>query len=162
MGTKDLLLAIDCGTQSVRALVFDLQGNLVDKTRVPIEPYFSVYPGWAEQDPLLYWESLCEACQRLWSQGKVPREAVAGVALTTQRATVVNLNADGHPLRPAIVWLDQRRAEGLAPVGGKWGLLFKVLGLSGTVARFQAEVEANWIHMHQPEVWAQTKKWRPG
>ena len=38
LGTKDFLLAIDCGTQSVRALVFDLQGNLVDKTRVPIEP----------------------------------------------------------------------------------------------------------------------------
>ena len=158
MGTKDFLLAIDCGTQSVRALVFDLQGNLVDKTRVPIEPYFSVYPGWAEQDPLLYWRSLCEACQRLWSQGKAPRDAVAGVALTTQRATVVNLDARGQPLRPAIVWLDQRRAEGLAPVGGKWGLLFKVLGLSGTVARFQAEVEANWIHAHQPGVWAQTKK----
>jgi sugar (pentulose or hexulose) kinase len=158
LGTKDLLLAIDCGTQSVRALVFDLQGNLVDKTRVPIEPYFSAHPGWAEQDPHLYWRSLLEACQQLWSQGKTPKEALAGVALTTQRATVVNLDAKGQPLRPAIVWLDQRRAEGLKPVGGKWGLLFKVLGLSGTVARFQAEVEANWIHAHQPEVWAKTKK----
>ena len=89
LGQKDYLLAIDCGTQSVRALLFDLRGNLVVKTRVPIEPYYSVYPGWAEQDPLLYWRSLCEACQELWSLGKVPKEAVAGVALTTQRATVI-------------------------------------------------------------------------
>jgi len=159
LGAKDYLLSIDCGTQSVRALLFDLKGNLVAKARVPIEPYFSAYPGWAEQDPLLYWQSLCEACQGLWSQGKVSRDALAGVALTTQRSTVINLDARGQPLRPAIVWLDQRRAEGLGPIKGKWGLLFKLLGLTGTVARFQAEVEASWIRLHQPEVWAQTKKY---
>jgi len=44
------LLAIDNGTQSVRAMIFDLQGNLVAKARVPIEPYTSSQPGWAEQD----------------------------------------------------------------------------------------------------------------
>jgi sugar (pentulose or hexulose) kinase len=158
VGQKDYLLAIDCGTQSVRALLFDLRGNLVVKTRVPIEPYYSVYPGWAEQDPLLYWRSLCEACQQLWSLGTVPKEAVAGVALTTQRATVINLDEKGEPLRPAIVWLDQRRAEGLEPVGGKWGLAFKLMGLSGMVARFQAEVEANWIRVNQPDVWEKTRK----
>jgi sugar (pentulose or hexulose) kinase len=156
---KDHLLAIDCGTQSIRALLFNLRGHLVVNTRVPIEPYFSKHPGWAEQDPLLYWRSLCEACQRLWSESRVPKEAVAGVALTTQRATVINLDEKGEPLRPAIVWLDQRRAEGLAPVGGKWGLAFKLLGLSGMVARFQAEVEANWIRMHQPDVWTRTHKY---
>ena len=158
LGMKDFLLAIDCGTQSVRALVFDLAGNLVAKARVPIEPYFSVQPGWAEQDPLLYWRSLCEACQRLWSEEKVPKEAVAGVALTTQRATVINLDETGRPLRPAIVWLDQRRVGALDPLGGKWGLVFKLLGLSGTVAMFQAEVEASWIRVHQPEIWQKTKK----
>ena len=42
---KDILLAIDFGTQSVRALLFDLQGLLIDKIRIPIEPYFSVKPG---------------------------------------------------------------------------------------------------------------------
>ncbi len=158
MGQKDCLLAIDCGTQSIRALLFDLRGDLVAKIRVPIEPYYSVHPGWAEQDPLLYWRSLCEACQQLWSLENVSKEAIAGVALTTQRSTVVNVDATGEPLRPAIVWLDQRRTEGLDPVGGKWGLAFKLLGLSGLVARFQAEVEANWIHAHQPDIWAKTHK----
>jgi sugar (pentulose or hexulose) kinase len=158
LSAKDHLLAIDCGTQSVRALLFDLRGNLADKVQVHIEPYFSVYPGWAEQDPVLYWRSLCKACQELWSSGKVPKEAVAGVALTTQRSTVVNLDAKAEPLRPAIVWLDQRRTEGLEAVGGAWGLALKLLGLSGTVARFQAEVEANWIRVHQPEIWEQTEK----
>lgn len=50
----DQLLAIDNGTQSVRALLFDLQGNLIAKSRVPIEPYFSTEPGYAEQHPHVF------------------------------------------------------------------------------------------------------------
>ena len=53
-------------------------------------------------------------------------DAVAGVALTTQRVTLVVSDENGTPLRPAIVWLDQRRTEGLPPVGGLWGLAFRV------------------------------------
>jgi sugar (pentulose or hexulose) kinase len=47
---RDHLLAIDNGTQSVRALVFDLRGNLIAKAQVPLEPYFTRRPGWAEQN----------------------------------------------------------------------------------------------------------------
>ncbi len=60
------LLAIDNGTQSVRALLFDLRGNLLAKSRVPIEPYFSTAPGLAEQDPQVFWNAVCQACQALW------------------------------------------------------------------------------------------------
>ena len=48
MKAEDMLLAIDNGTQSVRALLFDLRGNLIAKTQVHIEPYYSKHPGWAE------------------------------------------------------------------------------------------------------------------
>ena len=63
---KDLILAIDNGTQSVRALIFDLQGNILHKSRIPLKPYISREPGWAEQDADYYWKSLCQACQNLW------------------------------------------------------------------------------------------------
>ena len=155
----DHILAIDNGTQSVRALLFDLRGNLVAGTRVPLEAYFSEQPGWAEQRPDYFWNAVCQACQQLWTQTVLPKEAVAGVALTTQRSTVVNLDPQGKPLRPAIVWLDQRRTEGLKPVGGWWGLAFRLSGMSETVAYLQAEAEANWIQKHQPEVWARTHKY---
>jgi len=45
---QNVVLAIDNGTQSIRALLFDMQGNLLARSRVPIEPYFSEHPGWAE------------------------------------------------------------------------------------------------------------------
>ncbi len=157
--SRDHILAIDNGTQSVRALVFDPHGNLVAKNRVPIEPYYSTAPGLAEQDPQVFWNALCEACQGLWAMPGVSRDAIAGVALTTQRSTVINVDADGNPLRPAIVWLDQRRTEGLKPVGGFWGALFAVAGMRETVAYLQAEAEANWIRTHQPDIWARTHKY---
>lgn len=156
--TDEVLLAIDNGTQSVRALLFDLQGNLLAKARVPIQAYVSEQPGWAEQRPDYFWDALCQACQQLWQSTDIPRAAIKGVALTTQRATVINVDRDGQPLRPAIIWLDQRRAEGIKPVGGAWALAFRAARLSGTVVYFQAEAEANWIATHQPEIMARTHK----
>ncbi len=152
------LLAIDNGTQSVRALVFDPHGNLLYKSRIPIEPYYSTAPGLAEQDPEVFWKAVCQACQGLWSLG-VDKSSLAAVALTTQRSTVINVDKHGQPLRPAIVWLDQRRTEGLKPLGGLWGAAFKLAGASETVAYLQAEAEANWIRIHQPEVWDATYKY---
>lgn len=157
--SQDVVLAIDSGTQSVRALLFDARGNLLDGARVPIDPYVSPRPGWAEQQPELYWESLCQACQQLWAAGRVSKDRVAGVALTTQRSTVVNVGRDGVPLRPAIVWLDQRRTAGVAPVRGLWGLLFRLSGMRETVAYLQAEAEANWLSVNQSELWERTHKY---
>jgi sugar (pentulose or hexulose) kinase len=157
--TKDLILAIDNGTQSLKALVFDLAGRLWAKEMVPFTPYFSKQPGWAEQDPEVFWQALCQACQNLWHHKDVAKSRIAGVALTTQRATVVNVDQTGKPLRPAILWLDQRKTFGLPPVGGAWGALFRVAGLRKTVAYLQEEAEANWIRTYQPEIWQHTHKY---
>ena len=155
----ELILAIDNGTQSVRALIFDLRGSLVAKARVPIEPYFSRQPGWAEQEPDYFWQALCRACRLLWAETDISPLAIAGVALTTQRATVVNLDREGKPLRPAIVWLDQRRTEGQKPLGGLWGMAFRLSGMRETIAYFQAEAEAVWLARHQRELWDKTHKY---
>jgi len=155
----ELILAVDNGTQSVRALIFDPRGNLLAKTRVMIEPYFSRQPGWAEQEPDYFWQALCRACRQLWEETDIRPEAIAGMALTTQRATVVNLDREGRPLRPAIVWLDQRRTEGLKPLGGLWGMAFRVSGMRETIAYFQAEAEAVWLARHQQDLWKQTYKY---
>jgi sugar (pentulose or hexulose) kinase len=151
-GQADHALAIDVGTQSVRAILFDPAGTVVAIGRVPVEPYVSPEPGWAEQDPEVWWNAIGEACRRLWAVPGATPGSVAGVGLTTQRTTIVASDADGVPLRPAIVWLDGRRTDGLAAVGGPWGLAFRVARVRDTVARFQADAEANWIAAHEPDV----------
>lgn len=159
MSEKDLLLAIDNGTQSVKAVIFDLEGRVVAQKQVTFSPYFSRQPGWAEQDPEVFWQSLCDACQGLWHDHNVDRKGIAGVSLTTQRATVINLDKQGKPLRPAMLWLDQRKTHGLSPLGGLWGVVFRILGLTDTIQYFQAEAEANWIRVNEPEVWKKTSKY---
>jgi sugar (pentulose or hexulose) kinase len=154
---NDHILAIDFGTQSVRALLFDARGILSAKARIPLR-YDSPQPGWFESDPEYLWSAMAEACRRLWETSPVPRSAVRGVTLTTQRGTVINVDDSGRPLRPAIVWLDRRRTEGLPAIGGVWGALFGVTGMRETIAAFQAEAEANWIARNEPEVWRRTHR----
>ncbi len=156
---KENILAIDCGTQSVRALLFNPQGNLLAKIKVPIESYYSKQAGWAEQDPEVFWKALCQACQELFNDPKTKKDSIAAVALTSQRSTVVNLDKNGQPLRPAIVWPDQRRATELPTVGGLWGLAFKMIGAMSTVRYLEAECEANWIAQHQAEIWEKTYRY---
>lgn len=155
----DHLLALDVGTQSVRALLFDPTGVLVASGRVATAPLIRAQPGWAEQDPESWWTALGEACRRLWADPAARPESVVGVALTTQSGTVIVSDEHGTPIRPAISWLDQRRTEGLPPVGGPWGLAFRLSGVTETVARFQADCEANWIARHEPTVWRAIRRY---
>ena len=156
--SNEYLLAIDNGTQSVRALLFDLHGNIVAKSQVHLEAYYSTHPGWAEHAPEDYWQAVGTACQRLWAETDVPKSAVKGVAITTQRATMINLDRDGKPLRPAIVWLDQRRTDEVAPLSAWWRIAFKLARVESTINFFRSEAEASWIKANQPEIWAKTDK----
>ena len=60
--TKDYVLSIDNGTQSVRAMLFDAAGHLYALSRIEIEPYVSAQPGWAEQEADYYWQAVGQAC----------------------------------------------------------------------------------------------------
>jgi sugar (pentulose or hexulose) kinase len=158
MVNKSYLLAIDNGTQSVRALLFDLHGNLVDKAQVSINSYQSPQPGWLENDPQAFWQTLCQACHQLWAITRIPQSAIAGVVITTQRGTTVSLDKHGKALRPAMIWLDQRRAEQIPKLSWWWDTAFRTIGMRETVHYFQHEAEANWIAQHEPELWAKTDK----
>lgn len=153
------LLAIDVGTQSARAIVFDAQGYLIAKAQTLIEPvYHSPQPGWAEQDPMVYWNAVTESCSRLWLTGAVKPQEITGLALTTQRATMICVGADGEVLRPATVWLDQRRCDAPPSMGALWNAAFKLAGAAPLVRHMQADAEANWFAQHQPDLWKRTRK----
>lgn len=154
-----LIMAIDQGTQSVRALLFDAKGCLVGRGHQPIEPYFSDQPGWAEQHPEYFWQQMGEACKLLWRSTDASPGQVRGVTLTTQRGTVVSLDRTGKPLRPAILWLDQRHADIDGPLPGPWGWLFRGLGLSDTIDQFRRNAQANWLSRNQPDLWRATEKY---
>ncbi len=153
------ILSIDCGTQSIRALLFDAAGHVLAREQVSYEPYFSRRPGWAEQDPELFWDGLIQACQRLRQGFPDLFARIAGVGVTTQRASMVNVDENGTPLRPAIIWMDQRRSDMHIGQKGFLKAALKLSGLEAKVREIQTQGKGNWIRQHQPEIWEKTHKY---
>lgn len=155
---KDYVIVIDAGTQSIRAVLIDLQGNICEIEKTEIEPYFSDEPGYAEQDPEYLWHQLCETTKRLVKNTSVNISQIKGLSVTSQRGTIVNLDENGRPLRPAIIWLDQRKAK-----VDKWPKGFVKKGLQlinmyESLAHAIKDGESNWIRQNQPEIWKKTYK----
>lgn len=162
LSSHDLFLTIDNGTQSIRALLFDLNGNLLAKSKIELEAYFSENPGWAEQHASYYWEKLAQCCQQLWVQPEVIEKQyqknIVAVSLTTQRGSVVNVDNNGKPLRPVMLWLDQRLAEHSKPMPWAWRVLFKIIRQTSVINYFRRKAQANWIAENQPDIWHKTHK----
>ena len=154
-GQPSLILSIDFGTQSVRALAYQQSGECLAKHQLPIDQYQHPEPGWTEHDVEGFWTLLTSSCRGLWAQGVDPAE-IAAVVVTTQRATVINLDETGRPLRPAIIWTDQRRAPPRGRLPWLWRALFALLRIRPIVENLEAETEANWLERHQPDLLART------
>jgi len=157
--SDEIILAIDCGTQSVRAVFIDLHGNVLQLVKTEIEPYFSVAPGWAEQYPEYFRDKMFETLRKLFSEPKVRKEQIKAVTLTSQRSTIVNLDSYGNSLRPAISWLDQRQnAPGRWP-GKMMQLALRVVGMREAVLHTIKNGECNWLMQNTPEIWDKTSKY---
>lgn len=105
-----LFLAIDLGTTGLKAVLADLNGNLIGSG-------YSQYPldvphqGFAEQSPELWYEALCIAVKQVLAQTGTPAEDVACVSFSGQMHGLVALDADGNVLCPSIIHCDGRAAE---------------------------------------------------
>jgi len=158
MGEKNYVIAIDSGTQSVRAVLFDRQGNEVAIEQASHEPYFSLKPGWAEQNPEDYWAKLCQVTNGLMSKIAVDPEEITGIGITTQRGTFVPVDKEGSPLRPAIIWLDQRTVVDPPPLSLAAKVLFGVAGMSEAIKYVRKNSKFLWIKRFEPDIYKNTYK----
>ena len=156
---EKIILSIDCGTQSLRVLLFSVTGKLLDKEQILYDPYVSPKPGWAEQDPELFWKTLCKACNTIKLRDPQLFAKVAGVGVTTQRASMINVDEKGNVLRPVIIWLDQRKATPVWRPNFLIRLVLKVIGMDEPIAKTQTDGKCNWIMQNQPEIWEKTHKY---
>lgn len=153
------VLTIDCGTQSVRAIIFDIEGNLCDIEKIPFDPYFSIKPGFAEQYVGVFWENTCKACKALKERQRSKWDKIIGMSVTTQRDTVINIDKKGNILRPAIIWCDQRMAKCKEPlpIGAK--LVLAASGMTESMDEVRKKSKANWIIENEEEIWGKTHKY---
>ena len=153
------ILSVDCGTQSVRVAVFDENGNMPCYEKMEFEPYYSPKAGWAEVDPFLYWNKMCEGCEKISKSNPKIWSKLSGVVVTTLRDTNVCLDENGNPLRPVILWLDQRRAKCENKMNLKSRLAFLMIGMAQTVHYLRINSKAYWLKENEPEIWKKTHKY---
>jgi sugar (pentulose or hexulose) kinase len=156
--SDDLLVAIDCGTQSVRALLVDLEGNIVVKRQQALGGYLSPQSGWLEHDAEAFWRGSASVCRQLWSDNPDLRSRAKGVIVTAQRGSLTLVDARGEALRPFIIWLDQRRALRTPPIPLLWRAAFAAARVGGTIDYLVKESELNWIAEHEPDLLAKAHK----
>ena len=143
------LLALDQGTTSSRAILFDLEGRPVSAAQQEFPQHFP-RPGWVEHDPDDIWSTQIETARQALDRAGVSPAEVAAVGITNQReTTLVWERGTGRPLHRAIVWQDRRvagltdrlRAEGLEPeVRERTGLVLDPYFSGGKLAWLLDEV----------------------
>lgn len=156
---EPLILTLDFGTQSVRAGLFNKKGEAVALIKEKYNPpYHSPKTGYAEQDPNYYFEMLCKATNKLVNENKEKMNDVLGIVMAFFRDSVVCLDKDNNVLRPAILWLDERRAEGKQKLPAIHRFLFKLVGMKPTIELNMKRSMAQWIKEKEPEIWKKTDK----
>jgi glycerol kinase len=104
------VLALDEGTTSARAALYNDEGRRMAMESSPIECFYP-QPGWVEQDAEAIWQAQLEATRRTLAAGKVKASDIAAIGITNQRETTIVWDKHtGRPIAPAIVWQCRRTA----------------------------------------------------
>lgn len=153
----DAIIALDIGTSSMRAIVFGVDGILLHQTQAEYHTIFP-QPSHVEQDPLTWrntaFQTLSEAGAYLQQHGY---EALA-VTVTSQRASMIPMDADGNPLYNAIMWQDKRTISVCDRLYREYGMhtLYRRTGLR--VNPFFVLNKIIWLRENMPEVFNKTEK----
>ena len=142
---KKFILALDQGTTSSRAIVFDHNGLPVASVQKEFTQYFPK-PGWVEHNPLEIWSSQAEVAKKALTRAGIKSSNLAAIGITNQRETAIVWNRKtGKPVCNAIVWQD-RRTSGLCDKLKKEGYSRKIQKKTGLIidAYFSA-TKLKWI-----------------
>jgi glycerol kinase len=102
------IMAIDQGTTSSRAIIFDADMKIVASAQEEFEQHYPA-SGWVEHDPSDLWSSTAAVCRSVIEKSGVPEGEIAGIGITNQRETVVVWEKEtGKAIHNAIVWQDRR------------------------------------------------------
>ncbi len=104
---KTYLLGIDAGTTSLKSGLYDTDGQLLALAGQEY-PTFHPKPGWAEHPPEQWWDALKKTVNTVLTKSNINPEQIAGIGVDSLSPTVVCIDKNGKPLRPAIIWMDTR------------------------------------------------------
>jgi len=151
----DLVIGIDSSTTATKVIVWDASGKNIAEASSPII-LNSPGPGYYEQNPQDWWSSAATALKRLLH--KVDKERIAALSIANQRETFVALNKEGEPLRPAIIWLDERCKEQVDKFAGIFGeeRIHKITGKPKDYAPVAYRLA--WMKEHEGDLFGKVHK----
>ncbi|MGE3820624.1 MAG: ribulokinase [Isosphaeraceae bacterium] len=155
MADASYSLGLDVGTQSLRAALVDLSGRTLAFGVSPIETHYP-QPGWAEQSPARWWEAAQVAVRKALEEGKVRPEQVIGIGLDCTACTVVACREDGTPLRPALLWMDQRSFREAEAISQTQDPALRYV--SGKVSPEWMLPKALWLKRNEPKVYEEAAR----
>ncbi len=142
---KEYIIALDQGTTSSRAILFNKKGDIVN---IAQKEFQQIYPksGWVEHDPQEIWSSQLAVFTEVLAKSKTKLESIKGIGITNQRETTVVWNRrTGEPIYNAIVWQDRRTADYCAKLI-KDGHLEKVQQKTGLlIDSYFSATKIKWI-----------------
>ncbi len=148
---RDLVIGVDSSTQSTKTIAYNAHWFALAESAAPIA-MASPGPDRYEQNPDDWWSSLVAALRALFAQ--IDPRRVAALAIANQRETMVPLDDAGAPLRPAMLWLDERGRDYLPRLAQWYGaerlhrITGKPIDLTPTISRLA------WLRDHEPETFA--------
>ena len=142
------ILALDQGTTSSRAILFDKKGNIKATEQQEFTQIFPK-PGWVEHDPMEIWESQLKVAQDILKKNKISAKDIGAIGITNQRETTIVWDKNtGVPIHNAIVWQDRRTASICDALKEK-GLTNHVRKNTGLVIdAYFSGTKINWILDH--------------
>ncbi len=145
-------LGIDVSTTSVKALLIDEAGRVVDIASKE-QDFQTPRPLWTEQEPEIWWQNTIAAIRRVIGAAKIRPDEIRALGLTGQMHGLVLLDRDGQVLRPAILWNDQRTGEQCREIEERIGRK-ELIHLTGNVALpgFTAP-KLLWVAENEPDIY---------
>ena len=160
MKSNPLVLTLDFGTQSLRTALIDNTGEIKEIVKAHYEPaYFSKEKGFAEQEPDFYWNLALKCLKELAEKAKDMLPNIIGCTITTFRDTSVQLDKNLKPLRPCVLWLDQRMAQAKEKLPFLHRFAFRLVGMTNTIELNRRRTIAHWLKENEPEIWDKTFKY---
>ena len=140
------ILALDQGTSSSRAIIFDNQGKITATSQKEFTQIFPK-PGWVEHNPMEIWSSQASVIAEAITSIGINGRNIAGIGITNQRETTIVWDAEtGEPVYNAIVWQDRRTSDFCDRLKRQEGLIDTIRSKTGLIidAYFSA-TKINWI-----------------
>ncbi|MGA3066756.1 MAG: xylulokinase [Tepidisphaeraceae bacterium] len=151
------LLGIDVGTSGTKTLICNSSGKVLATANAE-HPISSPKPGWSEQNPRDWWRAAVAATRAVLKKSKIKPDAITAIGLSGQMHGSVFLADGPTPLRPAILWNDQRTASQCQEIESKAGGRAALIELVANPALtgFTAP-KILWVRQHQPQIYQKTK-----